>query len=64
MCSDSVQNDKNMAWYNSTTRHCAVHFQPAPARAANTVEVVDNIKKLLPQFRSAIPGISQPGGAH
>jgi HAE1 family hydrophobic/amphiphilic exporter-1 len=29
----------------------AVQRQPG----ANTVEVVDNIKKLLPQFRAAIP---------
>jgi len=49
---DSVQNDKNMAWYNST-RAIVLFIQRQPG--ANTVEVVDNIKKLLPQFRSAIP---------
>jgi HAE1 family hydrophobic/amphiphilic exporter-1 len=49
---DSVQNDKNMAWYNST-RAVVLSIQRQPG--ANTVEVVDNIKKLLPQFRAAIP---------
>ncbi|MBW8865201.1 MAG: efflux RND transporter permease subunit [Verrucomicrobia bacterium] len=49
---DSVQNDKGMAWYNST-RAVVLAIQRQPG--ANTVEVVDNIKKLLPQFRAAIP---------
>jgi HAE1 family hydrophobic/amphiphilic exporter-1 len=49
---DSVQNDKGMAWYNST-RAVVLSIQRQPG--ANTVEVVDNIKKLLPQFRAAIP---------
>jgi hydrophobic/amphiphilic exporter-1 (mainly G- bacteria), HAE1 family len=49
---DSVQNDKSMAWYNST-RAVVLAVQRQPG--ANTVEVVDNIKKLLPQFRAVIP---------
>jgi len=49
---DSVQNDKAMAWYNST-RAVVLAIQRQPG--ANTVEVVDNIKKLLPEFRAAIP---------
>ena len=49
---DSVQNDKSMAWYDST-RAVVLSVQRQPG--ANTVEVVDNIKKLLPQFRAAIP---------
>jgi HAE1 family hydrophobic/amphiphilic exporter-1 len=49
---DSVQNDKSLAWYNST-RAVVLAVQRQPG--ANTVEVVDNIKKLLPQFRDAIP---------
>jgi HAE1 family hydrophobic/amphiphilic exporter-1 len=49
---DSVQNDKSMAWYDST-RAVVLAIQRQPG--ANTVEVVDNIKKLLPQFRAAIP---------
>jgi HAE1 family hydrophobic/amphiphilic exporter-1 len=49
---DSVQNDKSMAWYNGT-RAVVLAIQRQPG--ANTVEVVDNIKKLLPKFRAAIP---------
>jgi len=49
---DSVQNDKMSAWYNgSRAVVLAVLRQPG----ANTVEVVDNIKKLLPQFRQELP---------
>jgi HAE1 family hydrophobic/amphiphilic exporter-1 len=49
---DSVQNDKSAAWVNGTPAVVlAVQRQPD----ANTVEVVDNIKKLLPQFRAAVP---------
>jgi HAE1 family hydrophobic/amphiphilic exporter-1 len=49
---DSVQNDKSLAWVDSTPSVIlAVQRQPG----ANTVEVVDNIKKLLPQFRNVIP---------
>jgi HAE1 family hydrophobic/amphiphilic exporter-1 len=49
---DSVQNNKSEAWYDST-RAVVLAVQRQPG--ANTVEVVDNIKKLLPQFRAAIP---------
>jgi len=49
---DSVQNDKVAGWYNgSRAVVLAVLRQPG----ANTVEVVDDIKKLLPQFREEIP---------
>jgi len=53
---DSVQNDKVAAWYNSGTNNAravvlAIQRQPG----ANTVEVVGNIKNLLPQFRAAVP---------
>jgi HAE1 family hydrophobic/amphiphilic exporter-1 len=49
---DSVQNDKTAAWYNNTRAVVlAVFRQPG----ANTVQVVDDIKKLLPQFREEIP---------
>jgi len=53
---DSVQNDKVAAWYNTatnTTRAIILAIQRQPG--ANTVEVVDNIKRLLPQFREVIP---------
>ena len=49
---DSVQNDKSAAWYNST-RAVVLAVQRQPG--ANTVQVVDDIKKLLPQFREEIP---------
>ncbi|HTQ50333.1 MAG TPA: efflux RND transporter permease subunit [Candidatus Acidoferrales bacterium] len=53
---DSVQNDKVAAWYNTatnSTRAIILAIQRQPG--ANTVAVVDNIKKLLPQFRDTIP---------
>jgi len=53
---DSVQNDKVAAWYNtakSSTRAIILAIQRQPG--ANTVAVVDNIKKLLPQFQEQIP---------
>ncbi len=49
---DSVQNDKQEAWYDNT-RSVVLAVQRQPG--ANTVEVADNIKKLLPQFRAAVP---------
>jgi HAE1 family hydrophobic/amphiphilic exporter-1 len=49
---DSVQNDKAAAWFNNT-RSVILAVQRQPG--ANTVAVVDSIKKLLPQFRSSIP---------
>jgi HAE1 family hydrophobic/amphiphilic exporter-1 len=49
---DSVQSDKTAAWYDGTPAVVlAIQRQPG----ANTVQVVDDIKKLLPQFRVAIP---------
>jgi HAE1 family hydrophobic/amphiphilic exporter-1 len=49
---DSVQNNKVASWYNNT-RAIVLAVQRQPG--ANTVEVVDNIKKLLPQFLNQIP---------
>src|SRR5579863_9422058 len=49
---DGVENDKVIAWSNGVrTVILAVERQPG----TNTVEVVDNIRKLLPTFRSEIP---------
>jgi hydrophobic/amphiphilic exporter-1 (mainly G- bacteria), HAE1 family len=49
---DSVQNDKAAAWYNNTRAVIlAVQRQPG----ANTVEVVGNIRRLLPLFRERLP---------
>jgi HAE1 family hydrophobic/amphiphilic exporter-1 len=50
--SDSVQNDKISSWYNNV-RAIVLVIQRQPG--ANTVEVVDAIKKMLPHFREQIP---------
>jgi HAE1 family hydrophobic/amphiphilic exporter-1 len=49
---DSVQNDKVASWYNNT-RAIVLAVQRQPG--ANTVEVANNIRKMLPQFREQIP---------
>jgi HAE1 family hydrophobic/amphiphilic exporter-1 len=49
---DSVANDKLVAWYND--QHAvilAIQRQPG----TNTVDVVDGIRQLLPEFRREIP---------
>ncbi|MCX6627464.1 MAG: efflux RND transporter permease subunit, partial [Candidatus Solibacter sp.] len=49
---DSVDNDKVVAWYdNKRAVILAIQRQPG----TNTVEVVDNVKRLLPAFRKEIP---------
>ncbi len=49
---DSVENDKVASWFNNT-RSIILSIQRQPG--TNTVEVVDNIKKLLPSFRAQMP---------
>jgi len=49
---DSVENDKIASWYNNT-RAIVLAIQRQPG--TNTVEVVDSIRTLLPQFRSLVP---------
>jgi len=49
---DSVQNDKIASWFNNT-RGIVLAVQRQPG--VNTVEVVDNIRKLMPSFRAQIP---------
>ncbi len=49
---DSVEDDKAIAWFNGA-RGVILAIQRQPG--TNTVEVVDNIKKLLPEFRREIP---------
>ena len=49
---DSVQNDRVASWFGDT-RAIVLAIQRQPG--ANTVEVVDLIKQLLPQFRAALP---------
>ncbi|MGA9885734.1 MAG: efflux RND transporter permease subunit [Candidatus Acidiferrales bacterium] len=49
---DSVQNDKVVGWYNNERAVIlAVQRQPG----TNTVEVVDGVMKILPQFRAILP---------
>ncbi|MGA3164567.1 MAG: efflux RND transporter permease subunit [Terriglobia bacterium] len=49
---DSVQNNKVATWYNGTNSLVlAIQRQPG----TNTVQVVDNIRRLLPTFRKEIP---------
>jgi HAE1 family hydrophobic/amphiphilic exporter-1 len=49
---DSVENNKVASWYNGT-RSIILAIQRQPD--ANTVQVVDSIKELLPVFRAALP---------
>jgi HAE1 family hydrophobic/amphiphilic exporter-1 len=49
---DGVENDKAVAWFQGV-RGMILGIQRQPG--TNTVEVVDNIKALLPQFRNEIP---------
>jgi len=49
---DSVQNDKVAAWFNGT-RGIVLTVQRQPG--VNTVAVVDEIKKQLPNLRAVIP---------
>ncbi|MEH2346654.1 MAG: efflux RND transporter permease subunit [Nostoc sp.] len=55
---DSVENDKVASWYNNT-RAIILTIQRQPG--TNTVEVVDTIKKLLPNLRSQIPASVEIG---
>ncbi len=54
---DSVENDKNAAWFagedHKLNRAMVLAVQRQPG--TNTVEVVDNIRKLLPSFRQQMP---------
>ncbi len=49
---DSVENDKVASWYNGT-RSIILAVQRQPG--TNTVEVVQEIRKILPTFREQIP---------
>jgi HAE1 family hydrophobic/amphiphilic exporter-1 len=49
---DSIENDKIASWFNGTRGIVlAVMRQPG----VNTVKVVDDIKKLMPQFKALLP---------
>jgi HAE1 family hydrophobic/amphiphilic exporter-1 len=50
---DGVENERIAGWYNDTRSiNLAIYRQPD----ANTVEVVDLVKKHLPEYRSQVPG--------
>ncbi|MBI5195512.1 MAG: efflux RND transporter permease subunit [Nitrospirae bacterium] len=57
---DSVENDKIAAWYNTggkSTRAIVLAIQRQPG--TNTIEVVDSIKKQIPDFRRQLPAAVQ-----
>jgi HAE1 family hydrophobic/amphiphilic exporter-1 len=49
---DSTQSDKTAGWFNGV-RGIILSIQRQPGY--NTVQVVDDIKRLLPQFRAQVP---------
>ncbi len=49
---DSVENTKTAGWYNNA-RAIVLTVQRQPG--TNTIQVVDNVKKLLPTFRTQMP---------
>ena len=54
---DSVENDKTASWYvdkNGPTRSIVLAILKQPGE--NTVEVVSNIRKLIPVFQGMLPG--------
>jgi len=49
---DSVQTDKVASWYNGT-RAVVLAIQRQPG--TNTIQIVDNIKEMMPTFRAVLP---------
>jgi HAE1 family hydrophobic/amphiphilic exporter-1 len=49
---DGVQNDKIITWLNNTP---SIMFQVMKQPGTNTVEVVDKVRALFPQFRAQLP---------
>src|SRR5208282_612155 len=49
---DGVQNDKVMTWLNNTP---SIMFQVKRQPGTNTVEVVDKVRALFPQFLKQLP---------
>jgi HAE1 family hydrophobic/amphiphilic exporter-1 len=49
---DSVENTKTAGWYNNS-RAIVLTVQRQPG--TNTIQVVDNVRKLLPTFRAQMP---------
>lgn len=55
---DSVENNRRATWFNGErTIVLAIQRQPG----ANTVQVADSIKALLPEIRSQLPGGTEVG---
>jgi HAE1 family hydrophobic/amphiphilic exporter-1 len=53
---DSVEDNKTLAWNNGTRSIIlAVSRQPG----TNTVQIVDNVRKILPELRAALPSAVQ-----
>jgi HAE1 family hydrophobic/amphiphilic exporter-1 len=50
---DSVEDDQNLGWFNNK-RGVVLAVQRQPG--ANTVQVIDEINKLLPTFKAQLPG--------
>ena len=50
---NGVENERIAGWYNDTRSiNLAIYRQPD----ANTIDVVDAVKKRLPEFRASVPG--------
>jgi HAE1 family hydrophobic/amphiphilic exporter-1 len=49
---DGVQNDKVITWLNNTP---SIMFQVMKQPGTNTVDVVDKVRALFPQFRAQLP---------
>jgi hydrophobic/amphiphilic exporter-1 (mainly G- bacteria), HAE1 family len=49
---DGIQNDKVITWLNNTP---SIMFQVMKQPGTNTVEVVDKVRALFPQFRQQLP---------
>ena len=49
---DSVEDTRNLAWYSQKR---AIMFQVMRQPGTNTVDVIDRINALLPEFRSQLP---------
>ncbi len=50
---DSVQTDKVASWYNG---HRGIILAVQRQPGTNTIEIVDDIKKMMPNFRAILPG--------
>ena len=49
---DGIQQDKEIAWFNDSR---AIQFQVQRQPGTNTVQVVDRIRELLPEFQKQLP---------